>query len=201
TGGPSGGCIPVEYIDTPIDYESLGEIGSMMGSGGLIVMDDSKCMVGIAKFFMQFMVEESCGKCAPCRLGLVRIYEALARITDGTGTLDDLRELEELAEMVSSLSFCALGQSAPNPLKTTLRYFKDEYLAHINEKRCPAGECEKLLNYAINDLCIGCRKCVKACPVAAISGKIKEKHTIDTAKCIKCGACVESCAVKAIVVG
>jgi len=199
TGGPSGGCIPIEYIDTPIDYESLGEIGSMMGSGGLIVMDDSKCMVGIAKFFMQFMVEESCGKCAPCRLGLVRIYEALARITDGNGTMEDLQELEELAEMVSSLSFCALGQSAPNPLKTTLRYFKDEYLAHINEKRCPAGECEKLLNYEITSLCIGCRKCLKACPAAAIIGKVKEQHVIDKTKCIKCGACIESCAVKAII--
>jgi NADH:ubiquinone oxidoreductase subunit F (NADH-binding)/Pyruvate/2-oxoacid:ferredoxin oxidoreductase delta subunit len=199
TGGPSGGCIPVEFIDTPIDYESLSAIGSMMGSGGLIIMDDSKCMVGIAKFFMQFMVEESCGKCAPCRLGLVRMHEALERITDGAGTLRDLQELEELAEMTKELSFCALGQSAPNPLITTLKYFKDEYLAHINDKKCPAGECSALLSYEIGEKCIGCRKCAKVCPAAAISGKVKEKHIIDRAKCVKCGACVTACALSAII--
>ena len=198
TGGPSGGCIPAEHLDTPIDYESLAAIGSMMGSGGLIVMDDSKCMVGIAKFFMEFMVEESCGKCAPCRLGLVRMQEALERITEGEGTLSDLRDLEELAAMTKELSFCALGQTAPNPFLTTIRYFRDEYLAHIQEKRCPAGECTALLNYSITEACIGCTKCARTCPVEAISGKVKETHVIDTAKCIKCGACLEACPVKAI---
>ena len=201
TGGPSGGCIPAQHIDIPIDYESLNAIGSMMGSGGLVVMDDSKCMVGIAKFFMQFMVEESCGKCAPCRLGLVRMEEALERITNGAGTLNDLKELEELAAMTKELSFCALGQSAPNPLITTLKYFRDEYLAHINDKRCPAGECSALLSFEITDNCIGCRKCAKICPSSAISGKVKEKHTIDRTKCIKCGACVAACPVKAIIKG
>jgi NADH:ubiquinone oxidoreductase subunit F (NADH-binding)/NAD-dependent dihydropyrimidine dehydrogenase PreA subunit len=201
TGGPSGGCIPLEHIDTPIDYESLSEIGSMMGSGGLVVIDDSKCMVAIAKFFMEFMVEESCGKCAPCRLGLVRMHEALARITDGQGTLNDLKELEELAAMTKELSFCALGQSAPNPLITTLRYFKDEYLAHINDKKCPAGECTALASYEITASCIGCRKCIKICPAAAITGKVKEKHSIDRNKCIKCGACVPACPSEAIIKG
>ena len=199
TGGPSGGCIPAELIDTPIDFESLKAIGSMMGSGGLVVMDDSKCMVGIAKFFMQFMVEESCGKCGPCRIGLVRMYETLDKITQGTGTMDDLEELERLTEMVGELSFCALGQTAPNPVRTTLKYFKDEYLAHINDKRCPAGECEALLSYAITDGCIGCTKCVKTCPVGAISGTLKEMHTIDQSKCVKCGACVPVCPKKAII--
>ncbi|MCL2166518.1 MAG: NADH-quinone oxidoreductase subunit NuoF [Clostridiales bacterium] len=199
TGGPSGGCIPARHLDTPIDYESLKEIGSMMGSGGLIVMDDSKCMVGIAKFFMQFMVEESCGKCAPCRLGLVRLYEALARITEGEGTMADLQELEEIAEMVREMSFCALGQTAPNPLLTTLQYFREEYLAHIEEKRCPAGECSALLNYTITEGCIGCTKCARNCPVSAISGKVKEQHSIDQSLCIKCGACMSDCPVHAII--
>jgi NADH:ubiquinone oxidoreductase subunit F (NADH-binding)/(2Fe-2S) ferredoxin/Pyruvate/2-oxoacid:ferredoxin oxidoreductase delta subunit len=201
TGGPSGGCIPLEHIDTPIDYESLSEIGSMMGSGGLVVIDDSKCMVGIAKFFMEFMVEESCGKCAPCRLGLVRMHEALERITNGQGTLNDLKELEELAAMTRELSFCALGQSAPNPLITTLKYFKDEYLAHINDKKCPAGQCAALLSYEITESCIGCKKCIKICPSAAISGKAKERHSIDRGKCIKCGACVPACPAEAIIKG
>ncbi|MCL2120960.1 MAG: NADH-quinone oxidoreductase subunit NuoF [Clostridiales bacterium] len=198
TGGPSGGCIPSRHLNTPIDYESLKEIGSMMGSGGLIVMDDSKCMVGIAKFFMQFMVEESCGKCAPCRLGLVRLYEALERITEGKGTMADLQELEEIAEMVREMSFCALGQTAPNPLLTTLQYFKEEYLAHIEEKRCPAGECSALLSYTITESCIGCTKCARNCPVSAISGKVKERHSIDPSLCIKCGACMDDCPVHAI---
>ncbi|MCL1808417.1 MAG: NADH-quinone oxidoreductase subunit NuoF [Clostridiales bacterium] len=199
TGGPSGGCIPAEHINTPIDFESLKAIGSMMGSGGLIVMDDSKCMVGIAKFFMKFMVEESCGKCAPCRIGLVRMHEILERITGGEGEIGDLAELEELAEMVNELSFCALGQTAPNPVLTTFRYFKDEYLAHINDKKCPAGECSALLNYEVTDKCVGCTKCAKACPAAAISGKLKEKHSIDKGKCVKCGACMGACPVKSIV--
>jgi len=201
TGGPSGGCIPLELIDTPIDFESLTAIGSMMGSGGLVVMDDSKCMVGIAKFFMEFMVEESCGKCAPCRIGQVRMYEALERITNGKGTLNDLKDLEELAAMTSELSFCALGQTAPNPFLTTIKFFKDEYLAHIIDKKCPAGECTELLSYEITDDCIGCTKCIKACPASAISGKVKEKHLLDRAKCIKCGACVPTCPKKAIIKG
>ena len=199
TGGPSGGCIPLEHIDTPIDYESLKDIGSMMGSGGLLVMDDSKCMVGIAKFFMQFMVEESCGKCAPCRLGQVRMLEILERITNGEGRLEDLKKLKDTAFMTRELSFCALGQTAPNPLLTTLKYFEDEYLAHINEKRCPAGECTALLNYEITDSCIGCTMCAKKCPAEAISGILKEKHSIDISKCIKCGACMDACPKQAIV--
>ena len=199
TGGPSGGCIPMEHIDIPIDYESLTAIGSMMGSGGLVIMDDSKCMVAVARYFMEFMVEESCGKCAPCRVGLVRMYETLDRITEGKGTLNDLKELEELAEMVTELSFCALGQSASNPLLTTLKYFRDEYLAHINDKKCPAGQCSALLSYEITDKCIGCRKCARSCPASAISGKVKEKHVIDRDKCVKCGACVNDCPVKAII--
>ncbi|MCL1830470.1 MAG: NADH-quinone oxidoreductase subunit NuoF [Oscillospiraceae bacterium] len=201
TGGPSGGCIPLEHIDTPIDYESLKGIGSMMGSGGLIIMDDSKCMVGIAKFFMEFMVEESCGKCAPCRLGQVRMLEILERITNGSGTLKDLDELERLATVARELSFCALGQTAPNPLMTTMKYFRDEYIAHIVDKRCPAGECTALLTFTITDSCIGCTKCARSCPVSAISGNLKEKHTIDATKCIKCGACMADCPVKAIVQG
>ena len=199
TGGPSGGCIPMGHINTPIDFESLKAIGSMMGSGGLIVMDDSKCMVGIAKFFMKFMVEESCGKCAPCRIGLVRMLEILERITEGEGVPGDLDELEELAEMVNELSFCALGQTAPNPILTTFKYFKDEYLAHINDKRCPAGECSALLNYEITDKCVGCTKCAKSCPAGAIAGKLKEKHSIDKSRCVKCGACMGACPVKSIV--
>ena len=201
TGGPSGGCIPAEHIDTPIDYESLKEIGSMMGSGGLIIIDDSKCMVGLAKFFMEFMVEESCGKCAPCRLGQVRMLEVLERITNGAGEPGDIKELEELAEMTKELSFCALGQTAPNPLLTTLKYFKDEYIAHIVDKRCPAGECCALLSFEITDKCIGCTKCVKACPADAISGNVKERHELDKSKCIKCGACITACPVEAIVRG
>lgn len=201
TGGPSGGCIPLEHIDIPIDYESLKQIGSMMGSGGLIVMDDSKCMVSIARFFMQFMVEESCGKCAPCRLGQVRMLEILDGIINGTGKLTDLDELESLATVARELSFCALGQTAPNPLMTTLKYFKDEYIAHIVDKRCPAGECKALLKYMITEECIGCTKCEKLCPVGAITGSLKTKHVIDEKKCIKCGSCLASCPKKAIILG
>ncbi|MCL1993491.1 MAG: NADH-quinone oxidoreductase subunit NuoF [Spirochaetes bacterium] len=199
TGGPSGGCIPLQHIDTIIDYESLKEIGSMMGSGGLIVMDDSKCMVALAKFFMEFMVEESCGKCAPCRIGLVRIYELLRKITEGRGSMKDIDTLEELSQMISTSSACALGQTSPNPVKTTLRYFRDEYEAHVRDKKCIAGECTQLISYEITDACIGCTKCLKDCPVKAITGKVKEKHSIDKSICIKCDSCVQACPKKAIV--
>jgi NADH-quinone oxidoreductase subunit F/NADP-reducing hydrogenase subunit HndC len=198
TGGPSGGTIPAEHLDTPIDFESLTAIGSMMGSGGLIVIDDASCMVNIAKFFMEFTVEESCGKCPPCRIGTVRIHEILEKLTHGMGTLQDVEELEELSNMVKEMSFCGLGKTAPNPVLSTLKYFKAEYLAHVNEKKCPAGECAALLDYTITEDCIGCTKCIKACPANAITGTLKELHSIDMSKCIKCGACIPVCPKDAI---
>ena len=199
TGGPSGGCIPASLIDTPIDYDNLIAIGSMMGSGGLIVMDEDTCMVDLAKFFLEFTVDESCGKCAPCRIGTVRMLELLQKITDGRGELEDIDKLEELANYIKSASLCGLGQTAPNPVLSTLRYFRDEYEAHIVEKRCPAGVCKKLLSYVIDpNKCKGCTLCSRVCPAGAISGSVKNPHTIDTEKCLKCGACIEKCKFGAI---
>ena len=200
TGGPSGGCIPASLIDTPIDYDNLMEIGSMMGSGGLIVMDEDTCMVDIAKFFLEFTVDESCGKCTPCRIGTKRLYEILDRITKGEGTLEDLDRIEELANYLKSNALCALGQTAPNPVLSTLRNFRDEYIAHIVEKRCPAGVCKSLVHYEIlPDKCKGCTLCAKNCPVGAITGNVKQPHVIDIKACIKCGACIEKCRFGAIV--
>ncbi len=199
TGGPSGGCIPASLIDTPIDYDNLLAIGSMMGSGGLIVMDEDTCMVDIAKFFLEFTVDESCGKCTPCRVGTKRLLELLNKITDGNGTMEDLDKITELAEFIKANSLCGLGQTAPNPVLSTLRYFRDEYVEHIVNKRCPAGVCKALLNYKIDPVkCKGCTACARACPAGAISGTVRQPHVIDTAKCIKCGACMEKCRFGAI---
>ena len=199
TGGPSGGCIPASLIDTPIDYDNLLAIGSMMGSGGLIVMDEDTCMVDIAKFFLEFTVDESCGKCTPCRVGTKRLLELLNKITDGNGTMEDLDKITELAVFIKANSLCGLGQTAPNPVLSTLRYFRDEYVEHIVNKRCPAGVCKALLNYKIDPVkCKGCTACARACPAGAISGTVRQPHVIDTAKCIKCGACMEKCRFGAI---
>lgn len=199
TGGPSGGCIPVEDLDVPIDYESLTSIGSMMGSGGMIVMDEDNCMVDIAKFYLEFTVDESCGKCTPCRIGNKRLLEILTKITEGKGTEEDLVKLKELAETIKDTSLCGLGQTAPNPVLSTMKYFMDEYIAHVKEKRCPAGVCKNLLRYEIESKCIGCTKCARVCPTSCITGKVKEKHTIIQDKCIKCGTCYSACPVGAIV--
>ena len=199
TGGPSGGCIPAEHLDVPIDYDNLIAIGSMMGSGGLIVMDEDNCMVDIAKFFLEFTVDESCGKCTPCRVGNKRLLELLEKITSGNGEMEDLDKMEELCNYIKNNSLCGLGQTAPNPVLSTMRYFRDEYVEHIKNKRCPAGVCKKLVTFEITDKCKGCTKCARNCPVNAISGKVKELHVIDTAKCIKCGACIDNCNFGAIV--
>lgn len=200
TGGPSGGCIPAEHLDIPIDYDNLIAIGSMMGSGGLIVMDEDNCMVDIAKFFLQFTVDESCGKCTPCRIGTKRLYEMLEKITSGNATMEDLDKMEKLCYYIKNNSLCGLGQTATNPVLSTLRYFKDEYIAHVKDKKCPAGVCQDLLTYKIIDLkCKGCTACARGCPVGAISGTVKQPHTIDTAKCIKCGACMAKCKFGAII--
>ena len=202
TGGPSGGCIPASLIDTPIDYDNLIAIGSMMGSGGLIVMDEDTCMVDIAKFFLEFTVDESCGKCTPCRIGTRRLLEMLEQITVGNGSPELLKEMEELCYYIKANSLCALGQSAPNPVLSTLHYFRDEYEAHCVEKRCPAGVCKRLVKFSIlEDRCKGCTACARACPVGAISGEVRKPHSIDPAKCIKCGACLETCRFNAIVKG
>ena len=199
TGGPSGGCIPASLIDTEIDYDSLMSIGSMMGSGGLIVMDEDNCMVDIAKFFLEFTVDESCGKCAPCRIGTKRLYEMLEKITSGKAEMEDLDKLEELCYAIKESALCGLGQTAPNPVLSTLRYFKDEYIAHVKDKTCPAGVCKALVNYHIDpDKCKGCSLCSKKCPAGAISGEIKNPFTIDTSKCIKCGVCMDTCKFGAI---
>jgi NADP-reducing hydrogenase subunit HndC len=200
TGGPSGGCIPAQYLDIPVDYDNLIEIGSMMGSGGLIVMDEDTCMVDIAKFFLEFTVDESCGKCTPCRIGTKRLYELLDKITKGKATMEDLDKLETLCYHIKENALCGLGQTAPNPVLSTLKYFRDEYVAHIVEKRCPAGVCKSLLTIQIlPDKCRGCTLCARNCPTGAISGKVKEAHVIDTEKCVKCGVCIEKCRFGAIV--
>ena len=200
TGGPSGGCIPASLMDTPIDYDNLTAIGCMMGSGGLIVMDEDNCMVDIAKFFLDFTVDESCGKCTPCRIGTKRMRELLEKITDGKATLEDRDELETLAHYIKDNSLCGLGQTAPNPVLATLRFFKDEYIAHIVDKKCPAGVCKKLVSYSIEaDKCKGCTACARKCPVGAISGAVKTAHTIDTSKCVKCGVCMDTCRFGAII--
>ena len=200
TGGPSGGCIPASLIDTAIDYDNLISLGCMMGSGGMIVMDEDTCMVDIAKFFLEFTVDESCGKCTPCRVGTKRLLEKLEKITSGNGTLQDIDDLEALCHYIKENSLCGLGQTAPNPVLSTLRFFRDEYVAHVTEKRCPAGVCKSLLSYQIvAEKCKGCTACSRVCPVGAISGTVKNPHVIDTAKCIKCGACMEKCRFGAIV--
>jgi len=199
TGGPSGGCIPASHIDTPIDYDNLTQLGSMMGSGGMIVMDEDNCMVDIAKFFLEFTVEESCGKCPPCRIGTKRMLEILERITGGKGEEGDIEKLEILAKNIKASALCGLGQTAPNPVLSTLRYFRDEYEAHVRDKKCPAGVCKSMMNYVIHaDLCKSCGICAKQCPVNAIKGEKKVPYVIDQDKCIKCGACMEKCPFKAI---
>ena len=207
TGGPSGGCIPASLIDTPIEYDTLIEIGSMMGSGGLIVMDEDTCMVDIAKFFLEFTVEESCGKCPPCRIGTKRMYDILDKITSGRGELSDIDDLYELADAIKNSALCGLGQTAPNPVLSTLRYFKDEYIAHVVDKKCPAGVCKAFLQYNIDaEKCIGCGKCARMCPADAIvrTDYIPEGHklasmAINQSKCLKCGACMAGCKFDAIV--
>ncbi len=200
TGGPSGGCIPASLIDTPIEYDTLIEIGSMMGSGGLIVMDEDTCMVDLAKFFLSFTVEESCGKCPPCRIGTKRMYDILEKITSGKGELSDIDDLYALASAIKNSALCGLGQTAPNPVLSTLRYFKDEYIAHVVDKKCPAGVCKNLLQYKIiPDKCRGCSACSRKCPVNCISGEVKKPFVIDQSKCIKCGTCMDTCKFGAIV--
>ena len=198
TGGPSGGCLPESLLDTPVDYDNLIAAGSMMGSGGMIVMDEDNCMVDIARFYLDFIVDESCGKCTPCRVGTKRMLEILNRIVNGKGKEGDIEKLEELAKTIKSTALCGLGQTAPNPVLSTLHFFRDEYEAHIKEKRCPAHHCKALLQYVITDKCRGCTACARVCPAQAISGEVKKQHVIDPDKCLKCGACMEKCRFGAI---
>ena len=199
TGGPSGGCIPASLIDTPMDFDSLDQIKSMVGSGGLIVMDEDNCMVDIAKFFLNFIIDESCGKCTACRIGTKRLYEMLDKVTKGQAELEDLDKIEELCEYIKANALCGLGQTAPNPVLSTLTHFREEYIAHVVDKRCPAGVCKDLLKYTIiPDKCKGCTLCARNCPVKAISGSVKEPHVIDQTKCIKCGVCMNNCKFGAI---
>ena len=200
-GGPSGGCLPEEMLDLQIDYDTLTGAGAMMGSGGLVVLDETTCMVDVAKFFLNFTQKESCGKCTPCREGTMRMLEILTRITEGNGRDGDIELLENLAKNIKATALCGLGQTAPNPVLSTLRYFRHEYEAHIHDKKCPAGACSKLSGYRITELCKGCGLCKKSCPVEAISGEIKGQHVIDQTKCIKCGACMAKCPFKAIIKG
>jgi ferredoxin len=199
TGGPSGGCIPAGMMDIPVDYEELAKAGSIMGSGGLIVMDDETCMVDVARYVVEFLEDESCGKCTPCREGITRMREILDRIVEGEGKRGDLELLERLAFTIKEASLCGLGATAPNPVLTTLKYFRDEYEAHVYKKRCPAGVCKALIIYrVVADKCTGCQRCVRACPVSAISGPRSQPHNLDQDKCIKCGACYEVCKFDAI---
>ncbi len=201
TGGPSGGCIPEKLLDIKIDYDNLTSIGSMMGSGGMIVLDEDDCMVNVAKFYLEFTKDESCGRCTPCRIGNKRLLEILEKITEGKGTMEDLDTLKELSETIKDTSLCGLGQTAPNPILSTLNYFYDEYVAHVKDKRCPAGACSKLLKYFIvEEKCVGCSACARNCPVSCITGEIKKKYTIDQSKCIKCGACIQKCKFGAIII-
>ena len=200
-GGPSGGCVPAEYLDLPVDYDSLKEVGAIMGSGGLIVMDEDTCMVDVAHYFLKFTQAESCGKCVPCRVGTRHMADILKRIRDGNGEDGDIQKLEELGKTIQKTSLCALGQTAPNPVLTTIRYFRDEYETHINDKSCPAGVCKELITYSIEaDKCTGCGRCKKSCAANAISGEKKEPHKIDSSKCIKCGLCFDVCNFDAVII-